>query len=481
MPSKRLRRKASARRLLSIALFALGTLPAATVYSQSAGIPIEHFIFIIQENHSFDSYFGTYPGANGFPPGTALANYPGGPLVHKPRLETQTHISHDLPHGPLCYQVAYDNGAMDGFLWAEYPQGYKYYGKGIPIPTPNPQLVKIVKKKTTAQARSAEPSPSEVEVLSPHGFMDDEDYDAPWVGEANEELAGPDATPSGTPNWKARPSWVIDCLSYMDASIIPNYWAYANHYTLCDNYFCSVPGPSLPNHLYGVAALAGGIMQEELIGRKKGGNYAFFKFPSVIELLGNAGITWKYYSGGDPAVEGIWNPLPGFRHYAGLTETQLLAHLDKTAGFFDDIKQGVLPQVCWLTPTAEESEHPPNDVQVGMWYVTGLINTVMKSNYWNSCAIILVWDESGGFYDHVPPTHVDEYGFGFRVPALVISPWSKSGKVIHTQFDHTSPLKLIETKWGLPSLSTRDGSSNTMLECFDFTQTPLAPHVIHKK
>jgi phospholipase C len=479
MAKERLRRNASGPTLLWHAIFAIGTLSAPTAYSQSGAIPIEHFIFIIQENHSFDSYFGTYPGANGIPAGTALANYPGGPLVNKPYLLTKTHISHDLPHGPLCYRVAYDNGAMDGFLWAEYPKGYKYYGKGIAIPTPNPELVKIVKRKDK-QASATQPAPADEVILSPHGFMDDEDYDAPWVGEANEERDEADAVPDASPNWRRRPPWVIESLAYMDSSVIPNYWTYAADYTLCDNYFSSVDGPSVPNHLYGVAAQSGAIMKDEEIGRKKGGNYAYYLFPSVIELLGNAGVSWKYYSADAPAKEGIWNPLPGFKRYANLTEAELLAHLDKTQGFFDDIKNGVLPQVCWLTPAVDLSEHPPNDVQAGMWYVTGLINAIMESGYWSSCAIIVTWDESGGFYDHVPPTQVDPYGFGFRVPALVISPWSLQ-QVIHTQFDHTSPLKLVETKFGLSPLTSRDGSSNTMLQCFNFSQTPLPPHIITKK
>jgi phospholipase C len=120
------------------------------------------------------------------------------------------------------------------------------------------------------------------------------------------------------------------------------------------------------------------------------------------------------------------------------------------------------------------------DVQVGMWYVTGLINAIVKSSYWNSCAIILYWDDSGGFYDHVAPPQFNEIGLGFRVPALVISPWSRPGTVNHTTYDLMSPIKLIETKFGLSPLTTQDGSSNTMLECFDFAQTPLQPVIINK-
>jgi phospholipase C len=104
-------------------ILAVTILPALAAYSQSAGIPIEHFIFIIQENHSFDNYFGTFPGANGIPAGTALPDYPGGPLVNKPFLIHETHVPHDLPHIWVATKLAYDNGAMDGFLWAEYGAG----------------------------------------------------------------------------------------------------------------------------------------------------------------------------------------------------------------------------------------------------------------------------------------------------------------------------------------------------------------------
>jgi phospholipase C len=440
--------------------------------SQST-IPIEHFIFIVQENHSFDSYFGTYPGADGIPAGTALANYPGGPLVNKPYLEKGSHISADLPHGWLAYRVSYDNGAMDGFLWGEYPEGYKYYGKGIPVPTPNPALVKIVKRKHRAAARTADG-----QVVSPNGFIDDEDYDAPWVGEENDELANAAATPKGSPNWKQRPPWVKETLAYMDGTNIPNYWTYAQTYTLCDAFFSSVSSASVPNHLYGIAAQSGGIVKNELIGRT---NFVYYFFPALIQSLQNAGVTWTYYSANGPQGEDDWNPLPGFEQYYKTNggTIDIVSHLRWTSEFISDVKNGALPQVCWVTPTTDQSEHPPRDVRLGMQYVTGLINAIMESQYWNNCAIILYYDESGGFYDHVAPPQADEFGMGFRVPALVISPWSRAGTVVHTTYDTTSTLKLLETKYGLPPLSTRDAASNTMLECFDFTQTPLPPKIIN--
>ena len=469
-------------------LLAVTTLPAIAAYSQSAGIPIEHFIFIIQENHSFDNYFGTYPGANGIPPGTALPDYPGGPLVHQPFRITTTSIPHDLPHNWINFRVAWHNGAMDGFLWA-YPPACKYYGKGIPHATPNPKLVKIVPNPANAlqslsggQSQSGSPG-KDGEILSPHGFMDDEDADAPWVGDANELLAESGPVPTGSPNPNKRPPWMIYTLGYWDASVIPNYWAYAGHYTLCDEFFSPLMAPSFPNHLYAVAAQSGALITDYSINKGVPHKPYLINlyFPSVIELLGNAGITWRYYSGRpNPMIETGWNPLPGFRkHLQRLGKNyDVDSHLAITADFYRNIQNHTLPQVCWITPSGPLSEHPPYNVQAGMWHVTNLINAVMQSSYWNKCAIIITWDEPGGFYDHVAPAQVDKFGFGFRVPALVISPWSKAGRVVHTHYDVTSTLALLETKYGLSALTPRDGSSNSMLDCFDFSQTPLPPYII---
>jgi phospholipase C len=102
----------------------------------------------------------------------------------------------------------------------------------------------------------------------------------------------------------------------------------------------------------------------------------------------------------------------------------------------------------------------------------------MQSPYWNQCAIIITWDDYGGFYDHVPPQQVDAYGFGFRVPTIVISPYSQSGVIVHTVYDFTSLLKLVETAYGLGALTGRDASANTMLDCFNFTQSPLPPLIL---
>jgi phospholipase C len=454
--------------ILSLLIFPLG-LPKAFAQAQSS-LPIKNFIYIIQENHSFDNYFGTFPGANGIPKGTKLPSFPGGPA--KIPVFRQTNPStRDISHSWVASQLAYDNGKMDGFLWAEWPTGLKYYGQAIPVPTPDPNLVKITSNKKSQKA-SAGVRTSDGQVLSPLGFADDEDDDAPDVEEQNRQLNDNEPVASGTPDPQTRPTYVKNSISYYDYRILPNYWEYARTYTLCDAFFSSILGDSEPNHLYAIAAQSGALAYNV-----KKSETAEFLFSTLIDLLTPAQVTWKYYNSKTVATApGVWNPLPDFPEVAN--NPQLLSRIVPTTEFYKDLKNGNLPQVCWIVPHGAESEHPPQDIRKGMFYVTRLINAVMQSKYWATCAIIVIWDDSGGFYDHVPPPSVDKFGFGFRVPALVISPYSLAKTVVHTNYDMTSPLKLIETAFGLGSMTGRDASSNNMLDCFNFGQTPLPTDII---
>jgi len=413
--------------------------------------PINHFIYIIQENHTFDSYFGTFPNASGIPPGTALPEHPGGPPKYKPFHLTALHIPKDLSHSWQAARTAYDDGRMDGFIWAEWPQALRFYWDGKPVPTPNPKLVHPV------------PTPTPAAITA-----DDEDapFADPQDSQSVPESNGPPPPPP--------PDFVLYTLSYMDYHEIPNYWEYARRFTLCDEFFSSLMGPSEPNHLYAVAAQSGGLVNNP--GPGLAGEPGVYTFATMADLLANSGVSWRYYTGQDPEKHSLWNPLPGFRQFQ--ENADLMSHIVSTQQFYNDIYDLTLPQVAWLTPDPQESEHPPANVQTGMWYVTNLINAVMQSPYWKDTAIILVWDDYGGFYDHVPPVQTDRYGFGPRVPAIVISPYSRSGTVVHTRFDFTSPLKLIETKFGLPPLTDRDADANDMLDCFNFFQTALQPRVI---
>ncbi len=150
-----------------------------------------------------------------------------------------------------------------------------------------------------------------------------------------------------------------------------------------------------------------------------------------------------------------------------------------TARFYQDAATGNLPQVAWICPDFLNpiSEHPAfkGDIRQGMAYVTGLINAVMQGPEWGSTAIFLAWDDWGGFYDHVVPPKIDIYGYGLRVPGLVISPYAKQDYIDHNSYSFDSWLKMVETRFGLPSLTEREKVANNMLDAFDFTQRPRPP------
>ena len=415
----------------------------------TAQIPINHIIYIIQENITFDHYFGTYPGADGIPADVKFAFRPGGKPKLGPFHLTKTAIPHDLNHSWQAARTAYDGGKMDGFLWAEWPEALHYYWQGEV-----PQI-------DTAEI---EPVPG----LPGKGGPE---FNTNIV---NGQLIGkrPFSAPKGQP-----PDWVLNTLSYYDYHEVPNYWEYARRYTLCDRFFSSLSGPSEPNHLYTIAAQSGGLVNNPGpdIARKE----AVYNFKTVAELLQSKGVSWKYYDEKpNPRQHTLWNPLPGFKSFT--PNGELIKNVVPLAEFFSDIKSGQLPSVCWIVPNGPDSEHPPQDSARGMWHVTDLVNAVMNSPFWKDTAIIITWDDYGGFYDHVAPPKIDKYGYGFRVPGLVISAYARPGFVDHTQFDFTSPLKLIETRFNLPALTDRDRAANDMLSCFDFKQQPLSPDPITK-
>ena len=374
---------------------------------------IDHFVFIIQENRSFDSYFGTYPGADGIPTGTVVAGFLGKQVApyHDSALKNR-----GGPHGWDNAHADIDGGRMDGFLKQSYGSLVLF-----------PQLP---------------------------GFA-----------------GGPD-----------------DVMGYHDYREIPNYWDYANLYVLQDRMFESVASYSLPSHLYALAGQSGGYVGGPLAPRP-----STFSFPEITELLQDTNIDWKYYvregreaDTEDDSVVGMSsddtqsahlytykNPLPAFpavRNDAGQWN-----RLVDTEQFFRDARAGELPQVSWVIPSDDVSEHPPSDIGVGMAYVTGVVNAVMASPDWEHTAIFISWDDWGGFYDHVNPPSVDKYGLGLRVPGLVISPYAKHGYIDHRTASFESWLKLIEERFEVPSLTARDTNAYDMIDAFDFNQIPREP------
>ncbi len=257
-------------------------------------------------------------------------------------------------------------------------------------------------------------------------------------------------------------------MGYFNPDVIPYYWDYANQYVLMDNFYSPFMGPSLPNHIYLLAGQSGGITNDS--------TNISFSFPTIVNELDAADVSWTYYAGDHTVVNG-WNPLPGstlyMKAHPGLTD------IKENTDFPFDVSKPNFPSVAWIMPETDDlSEHPPYNVTAGQLTVVAEINDIMKSQYWSSSAIVITWDDYGGWYDNATPPQVDQYGFGFRVPALIISPYAKQGFVDNTLTEFASTLKLIETLFNLPSLGTRDAKADNLLEAFNFYQTPRAPLVL---
>jgi len=338
---------------------------------------IQHVLFLLQENHSFDNYFGTFPGVDGLRPNRTVE---GVAPFHLSSFRTE-----NLPHGRSAVLTAVNNGAMDKFVTAEHSS---------------------------------------------------------------------------------------QTMGYYDGTDISNYWAYARRFSLADRFFASSTGPSLPNHLFALAASADDVFTNKMRPPTTG-----YPFPSLPETLEQARVSWKVYDGRvNPRSFSALDPFSGFSSFR--EDEALRSRLVPNVQLFRDLFSGGLPAAAWIFPNPEESEHPLTDIRTGMWYVTAVANALMKSPYWSSTVLVVSWDEYGGFYDHVPPPHVDDQGPGIRVPALIISSRAKPGSVDHTLYDFSSVLKFMERALDVPSLSARDAQANDIGANLDMSGPVRAPLLI---
>lgn len=295
--------------------------------------------------------------------------------------------------------------------------------------------------------------------------------------------------------------------------------AEAQKYTLCDNFFHAAFGGSFLNHIWLIAARtpvfpnapAAVVAQLGSDGLPTAGHDGFVTpdgfdvntsftvnnphpagisadrlvpnqtFPTIGDRLSDKGISWAWYSGGwNDALAGNPDPLFQFHHqafayfanYADGTVAKA-EHLRDESEFFTLAQAGKLPAVAFVKPLGETNEHPGyTNVLSGEQHAEALINAIRNGPDWNSTAIILTYDENGGFWDHVPPPVIDRWGLGSRVPTLVISPFARSGFVDHTLYDTTSILAFIEHRFGLDPLTSRDAAANDLVGAFDFQQGP---------
>jgi phospholipase C len=278
---------------------------------------------------------------------------------------------------------------------------------------------------------------------------------------------------------------------------IPNYWTYAQNFVLADRMFQSTNGPSLPNHMYSIAATAKGVIT---IGLKTAGHqkdwgcdapkdtfvhqmdglgaiadvFPCLDFDTMADSLNNKGVSWKFYApsfGEQGYVFSVFDIVKHIR-YSNYWNTNVVP-VDQ---FVTDAQQGNLPAVSWIV-TGVGSEHPPGSTCLGENWSVSQINAIMQgpADQWDSTAIFLVWDDFGGFYDHVYPNAIDQYGLGMRVPMIIISPYAKKSYISHTTYEFSSVLKFIEQDFELPYLTERDRHAHDTLDSFDFNQQPLPP------
>jgi phospholipase C len=277
---------------------------------------------------------------------------------------------------------------------------------------------------------------------------------------------------------------------------LPNYFTYARNFVLADAFFSSLKGPSFPNHLYTVGAQSGGAINNPSNGQgrwgcdspvnsrvqtldeddKFGSIYPCFDFDTLADRLEERGLSWKYYAPGEGMSGYIWSALDAIRHIRLTSLWQL--HVVPTEQFVLDARNGDLPAVSWLVTSAGQSEHPPASVCVGENWTVEQVNALMEGPAWNSTVVFLTWDDFGGFYDHVPPPVADNFGFGPRVPLLIISPWARRGYITHTTLEFSSVLKFIEERFDLDPLTERDEDANDLIDSFDFDHHPRAPLIL---
>ena len=217
------------------------------------------------------------------------------------------------------------------------------------------------------------------------------------------------------------------------------------------------------------------------------GPFPCLTYPTMRDLLDAKSISWKYYSPPEPGdVGGIWNAFDAIKAVREGPEWK--TNIAKTNVFFSDITNGTLPAVSWIVPEQPNSDHPGGEHDSGPSWVASIVNAVGQSSYWQTTTIVVVWDDWGGFFDHVKPPLLDEWGgLGFRVPMLVVSPYAREaspgqpGYISHTQYEFGSILKFIENVWDLGRLGTTDKRARSIGDCFDFTQAPRKFSVIPAK
>jgi phospholipase C len=385
-------------------------------YTENLRLHVKHVVFIIQENRSFDNFFKDFPGADTVDYGISRSG-----LVRLHAVDLDLPV--DVDHQHKAFVQEYDGGKMDGFDRVDtLPAQYRTF---------------------------------------------------PYA--------------------------------YVPRAEIEPYWQMALQYTLGDRMFQSITGPSYPAHLYLIAGqsdftinnpnnlessliawgcdspLSARVSVINAIGQEVSGPFPCLDFPTLADNALDHGVTWRYYAPGLNDLGNIWSAFDAIRHIRYSPYWQDV--ISPETEVLKDARRADLANITWIAPSAQNSDHPfpkenlPRDISVqgqyGPEWVASVVNAIGRSPMWGSTVIFLLWDDWGGWYDHVAPPQLDRMGLGPRVPFIVISPWAKRHYVSHVQYEFGSLIKFVETVFGLDSLHTTDQRAGTLRDCFDFSLSPV--------
>jgi phospholipase C len=517
--------------LVLLAVVVPVALRTGTSSGTNGGISkIKHVVIITQENRSFDSYFGTYPGADGIPmqdgkPAVCLPDPARGGCVAP--FYDSSDSNDGGPHSPADAAADINNGAMDGFV-AQAEKGIAH---------------------CEATATDCTYKTRRTDVM---GYHDRKQLPTYWTYADNFVLQDHMFTSAAAGSlqahlymvseWSAKctkpgePSSCVDALDGLDNepekaefddSLIGECQADQDLQTCRDALGEAGSGPDLAVQTQQLATASckrtdsyatckaavdaapfPAALKEKLAAAAKNLKQPNYAWTDLTYLLHKHNVPWAYYvfSGTEPdcrndaatcapveqdaETPGRWNPLP---YFDTVKEDGEQGNVKPLAGFYDDARQGRLPAVSWVAPSDEVSEHPPAKVSTGQQYVAGLVNAIMSGPDWDSTAIFLNWDDWGGFYDHVQPPAVDNSGYGLRVPAMVISPYAKKGYIDHQILSQDAYFKFIEDDFlggeridpatdgrpdNRPGVRENNPQLGDLANAFDFNQTPLPPLIL---
>jgi phospholipase C len=281
---------------------------------------------------------------------------------------------------------------------------------------------------------------------------------------------------------------------YVNPSDVQPYFQLAEQYTFGDRMFQTNQGPSFPAHQFIISGTSAPTTDSNLFaaenpqgvpnpgtntgctaptneyvwmidpfGSESSKEYPCFDHPALTDLLDYAGLSWAYYT---PQVNNIWTGPNAIQHIRFGNDWQYVIPDPKQ--ILSDISNHQLPAVSWVIPAGKSSDHPASNGGTGPSWVASVVNAIGNSDYWQDTAIIITWDDWGGWYDHVAPRVVDSYEYGFRVPLIVVAQNARQGYISHVTHDFGSILRFIEGNWGLPSLGYADRYADDLSDCFDF-------------